>query len=277
MNWENELEIAKLLARKAGREIIEVYFSEDRIRPEFKSNHTPVTRADVQANKIILEGLQKFFPEDGVVSEELEKVEGGRTWYVDPVDGTKGFVSRSDHFAVHIGLVEQRSPVLGVVFKPATGELYYGVKGAGAFKETPSGKIIPLKIDMLIPDRNILIAGMNFSEYKLGREMLGAIKPSNMFRSGSEGLRILKLVENIADLHLSHTTFSTWDVCAPHAILESAGGFLEYYDGSPVEYFGQGEMGKHLIAARSKIGLCSAQAKLKPVLEKVKSGPGENL
>ena len=151
--YQHELKVAKELAFLAGKAIMDVYFGET--DKHLKADGTPVTNADLASNRIIVEGLQRYFPHDGIVSEEMEDIYGtteNRKWYIDPLDGTRGFIHRTDHFVVHIGLVEAEHPVLGVVYKPTTGESYYTAKGLGAYRSNPHGAEKILKVDSPIPE-----------------------------------------------------------------------------------------------------------------------------
>src|SRR3989338_5043102 len=133
-----ELDVARRLAEQAGVRIMEGYFGAAASRRTQKGDGTPVTETDVAANELIVKGLHEAFPKDGIVSEEMPLLDSledliGRVWYVDPLDGTSGFVNRSDQFAVHIGLAIDEEAVLGIVHKPTTGETYFGIKGQGAY------------------------------------------------------------------------------------------------------------------------------------------------
>src|SRR3989344_2257435 len=116
MKLEKELDVAISAARKAGVEIMQIYYEGIKDK-RCKGDGSPVTEADILANEIINGELSKAFPKDGIISEELENVEGERIWYVDPIDGTKQFAGRSEQFAVHIGLAIDKKPVVGIVYK----------------------------------------------------------------------------------------------------------------------------------------------------------------
>lgn len=251
MKYEKELEKAIELAKLAG-ELVMKYHDSQNLSIETKPDNTPVTIADKESNKLILAGLREAFPLDGIVSEELEKVEGERTWYVDPIDGTKGFIRKNGDFAIHIGLVEDRSPVLGVVYKPLTKEYFYGVKDFGAYKV--EGNIIrEMQVSREENDLRLLVS-YDYDNREEAVELVAKLNPSQIIKFGSEGLRLMKIVENQGDLRITEKAgmCSTWDVCAPHAIVEAAGGIVEFLDGKKLEYFGQGNIGKRYIAARNK-------------------------
>src|SRR5918996_961879 len=124
------------LAERAGALILEHY--RDGVAVRAKADASPVTVADEAAEALILEGLAKLTPEIPVVAEEtvaaghVPELGAGRFWLVDPLDGTKEFLSRNGEFTVNIALIEGQEPVLGVVFAPALGKVWWGARGAGA-------------------------------------------------------------------------------------------------------------------------------------------------
>ncbi len=251
MKYEKELSTAIELAQRAG-ELVMKYHDSENIGIETKPDNTPVTLADKASNKLILEGLRKEFPLDGIVSEEMEKIEGKRIWYIDPIDGTKGFIRKNGDFAVHIGLVEDKNPVLGVVYKPLTNEYFYGVKDFGAYK-VENEVVKKLKISEEKTELRLIVSH-NYDERDESKELVAKLNPSEIIKSGSEGLRLMKIVENIGDLRVTENAnmCNTWDVCAPHAIVEAAGGIVEFLDGTKIEYFGQGTLGKRYVAGKSR-------------------------
>src|ERR1700722_1105320 len=127
------------IARRAGAEILEVYETGD-IRLADKSDASPLTQADVRAHQTIVDALHTLTPDWPVLSEEsaqidyAERAQWSRYWLVDPLDGTKEFLSHNGEFTVNIALIDGHEPVLGVVCAPARGLLYYGIPGAGAFR-----------------------------------------------------------------------------------------------------------------------------------------------
>ncbi len=254
MVYEKELRTAVQLALKAG-ELIMKYHDMIDVGIEVKADKTPVTIADKESNKLILAGLRKEFPLDTIVSEEEEKVQGKsnqRSWYIDPIDGTKGFIRKNGDFAVHIGLVEKGSPVLGVVYKPLTKEYYYGIKGVGAYK-VGYDFLKELKINPETTDLRLMVS-YSYDEKIDVADLVARLKPTEIIKSGSEGLRLMRLVENNADLRITERAdmVSTWDLCAPHAVVEAAGGIVEFLDGTKIDYVGQGKIGKRYLAARNR-------------------------
>ena len=250
MKYEKELLTAIELAQRAG-ELVMKYHDSENIGIETKPDNTPVTLADKASNKLILEGLRKAFPLDGIVSEEMEKIDGKRIWYIDPIDGTKGFIRKNGDFAIHIGLVEDKNPVLGVVYKPLTKEYFYGVKDFGAYK-VENGVARKVEVNEEKVEMRLLVS---YDYEKYGAvEQIAKLNPTKIIKKGSEGLRLMNIVENIGDLRVTENAnmCNTWDLCAPHAIVEAAGGIVEFLDGTRIEYFGQGKLGKMYLAGKNR-------------------------
>lgn len=251
ITYEDELRVAVALARKASEAILPLYY--DGFEQSTKSDGTPVTNADVLANKIIQEGLHKAFPDDGIVSEELEDILGERTWYIDPIDGTRSFCNRTDQFAVHIGLAQEGLPVVGVVYKPVGSEYFYATKGGGAYRMTPLGLFEQLIINQ--EDHPLtLVVDNDFLVTEPGRTVYEKLQPHRHLVLGSEGLRIMPIAQGNADVHLiaRSDACSTWDLCAPHVIAEEAGAYVAYADGNPIRYHGQRKLGKFFVVAKNE-------------------------
>src|SRR3989338_6114470 len=252
-NYDQELRTAICLAEQAAVEVTRFYYGT--VEQRLKDDGTPVTQADVRANEIIQQGLHRAFPRDGIVSEELEDIVGERTWYIDPIDGTRGFIERSDQFAIHIGLAVEHVPVLGIVYKPTTGEYYWGIKGEGARRVSPhgheKGMVVTSDYDLKALK---LIVDKDFLTQNPGAAFIKHVNPERTSVSGSEGLRVMRVVENTADLHLTNknNSCSTWDLCAPQAIVEAAGGYVSYLDESSIQYTGQRKLGKYFVIAKTE-------------------------
>ncbi len=250
--FERELEVSLGLAKAASIRIMKHYYGTYQTKD--KSDGTPVTNADVESNQIIMDGLRKHFPLDGIVSEELADIPNtsGRVWYIDPIDGTKGFIGHSDQFAVHIGLVEENQPVLGVVYKPTTKEYYFGIRDQGAYRVHPDGSRLKLQVSETKELELITAKDLLLTEF--GRDLLHTLEPSKVLTSGSEGLRMMRLAEGVANVHVPTGSYhcSTWDLCAPQIIAEEAGAIVKYINGDSVSYHGQRKLEKYFVAAANE-------------------------
>ena len=215
------------LAIEAGITIREIYES-GKYRTSIKSDRTPVTTADEEANKIILRGLKQQFPKIPAISEESEnRVLEKQTFFViDPLDGTKGFLNRTDNFTVNIALIYNREPKLGVIYSPISGELFYTSPDQESFKYNYLKKTQKVKISGKVENREALT--LITSENNLvGREskILKVDCEHDTLKIGSS-IKFCRLAEGNADIYPRFGRTMEWDTAAGHAILKYAGGSL---------------------------------------------------
>ena len=241
-NYDQELRVACELARAAGAAILEQY--EGPLKIEQKTNYDdvePVTQADRIANEMIVTGLKREFPGDGILAEESvdtkRRLEKSRVWMVDPLDGTNGFIDGNGDFAVQIGLSEAGQCALGVVYQPLPGVLYRAVRGQGTWIERPKFE----------PERANVSTKREVSEMRLAASRSHRSPRMNKVvtqfgfkeevQRGSVGIKIGLLIEQQCDvyIHLSSRT-KQWDTCAPEVILTEAGGRMTDLFGYPLNY-----------------------------------------
>ena len=214
---------------KAGVEILKIY-NEKNFEVQYKSDDSPLTIADEISNKIITEALSQLTPQIPIISEEgvvipySERQHFEYFWLVDPLDGTKEFVTRTDDFAVNIALVHHGRPILGVVYVPCTEGVYFAVKNEGAFK-------IENNLKEKIHCNAFKINGLNLripvSRSYLNEETKALIAENFdnpiLIPRGS-ALKFTDIAEGSADIYPRIGTTMEWDTAAPQIILEEAGG-----------------------------------------------------
>jgi len=240
--YERELEVALNLARAAGGAILAEY--EKPLRVEQKSHDNdvePVTQADRIANELIVNGLKKEFPADGILAEESvdteRRLRKSRVWMVDPLDGTNGFIDGNGDFAVQIGLVENGECVVAAVYLPLTRVLYRAIAGEGTWIERPQRA--PERAH--VSDRNTLATMCLAASRSHRSPRMNTVVQRFGFKQemqrGSVGIKVGLLVEQQCDvyIHLSPRT-KQWDTCAPQLILTEAGGRLTDLFGRPLNY-----------------------------------------
>jgi 3'(2'), 5'-bisphosphate nucleotidase len=202
---------------------------------ERKSDHSPVTEADHIAEALIVEGLRAAAPHIPVIAEE--EIEAGtapidpgeRFWLVDPLDGTREFAAGRDNFAVNIGLVEHGRAVLGAVAIPATGEVFWGRVGSGAWKRDAAGAR-PITVRSP-PAAGIIVMGSH--HYQDDPRMDRFLEGRHVARIVNIGSaeKFCRVAEGSADLYPRFGRTMEWDTAAPHAVLEAAGGTLRLLEG----------------------------------------------
>jgi 3'(2'), 5'-bisphosphate nucleotidase len=241
-DWSHEIEIASNLAREAGRRVMTIYDQEFTI--SYKGPNDPVTEADQEANTIIVEGLAAHFPQDDIIAEEsplpLETQATERVWYVDPLDGTKEFISHNGEFSIMIGMTLNARSQLGVVYWPTCDQLFAGITDQEAWVEHQS-KRHPLQATKAkcAPALSLVASRSHRSPH------LSAIKKTLHIQEehtmGSVGLKIGFIAQGGADLYIEPGPYTkVWDACGPEAILRGAGGCFTDIHGNPIQY-GTGE------------------------------------
>jgi 3'(2'), 5'-bisphosphate nucleotidase len=242
--WEKELETAVKLAHEAGVTILEYYALEIIAEEKLGADNffEPVTAADREASRMIVEGLTAHFPEDGILSEEEiddkeTRASASRVWIIDPIDGTKGFINKNGDFGVQIGLAAGGAAVAGVVYLPARGVLYYASKGGGAFVVKNGGSPERLRVSDKTDLGTMRLAVSSSHPSAKMKDLITGLGIRNVRQNGSVGLKVGLIAEQICDLyiHLSPRT-KFWDTCAPEVILEEAGGRLTNLFGEPYIY-----------------------------------------
>ena len=237
-NWSDEIRIASTLARQAGEVIMNIYKKDFSV--SYKGANDPVTEADQQANTLIVKGLMTAFPDDQVVAEEsplpLEVQATGRVWYVDPLDGTKEFISRNGEFSIMIGLTLNARTQLGVVFRPTEDQLFAGITDQEAWMEH-QGTCHPLKATQTkSPSALSIVASRSHRSPHLSaiKEKLNIQEEHPM---GSVGLKIGFIAKGGADFYMEPGPYTkAWDACAPEAIIRGAGGCFTDIHGNPIQY-----------------------------------------
>jgi 3'(2'), 5'-bisphosphate nucleotidase len=236
------------LCRRAGEAILRVYEREKDFGVEIKNDNSPVTAADLAAHDILLRGLTAILPDVPVLSEEsplppfAERQRWRRYWLVDPLDGTKEFISRNGEFTVNVALIEDGVPVLGVVHVPVLATTYAGAAGLGAIKQQ-NGRSRPIQV-RTIASRTMrqlpveLVASRRHGAVAVDRLLntvvaaLGPVETKNMGSS----LKLCLVAEGEADLYPRLAPTSEWDTAAAQAIVEAAGGTVVDQDFQVLRY-----------------------------------------
>ena len=220
------------LARRAG-EVILPYWRAD-VAVVAKADASPVTAADIAAHHLLVAGLQALAPDIHVLSEEdadiplSERATWERWWLVDPLDGTKEFISGSEEFTVNIALIEQGRVVFGVVSMPTNNRCYFGGAGLGAWRSDDEDHAAPISVRTApapgeaftvvasrrhtSPEQERLLAGLS--------ESLGDLQLTSVGSS----LKFCLLAEGAADCYPRLAPTSQWDTAAAQGVLEGAGG-----------------------------------------------------
>lgn len=230
----------------AGAEILRIYATDFAVTG--KSDASPVTEADRRAEAIILENLKRLAPDIPVVAEE-EAAAGRvpaattRFFLVDPLDGTKEFISKNGEFTVNIALVEKGEPVQGAVYAPALGKFYWGARGVGAFMaDVVDGQLENTRAIRVrrAPADGLSAVGSRSHGGEETQAYLKAFSIKDFIAAGSS-LKLCLLAEGKADLYPRMGRTMEWDIAAGDAILRAAGGRVETLDGQILRYGKRGQ------------------------------------
>jgi 3'(2'), 5'-bisphosphate nucleotidase len=240
--------LATGLAERAGAEIRKIRGRGFQVHR--KADQSVVTEADHAAEAIILAGLREALPGCTVIAEE--EAAGGKItaataefWLIDPLDGTREFSSGGDDFAVNIGLVRNGRPVLGVVGVPATGEVFGGIVGVGAWR-LKDGERSPIAARRPPAEGLTVVASRHHGDQARLDAFLADRRVAQVVNFGSS-LKFCRLADGQADLYPRFGRTMEWDTCAPHAVLEAAGGAVETLDGQPLRYGKPGWDNPHFV------------------------------
>lgn len=225
------------LARRAGVEILSVYGQSFEVSK--KADESPLTLADMRAHHVIVRGLKELTPDIPVLSEEdsnipyEERRRWSRYWLVDPLDGTKEFVSRNGEFTVNIALIDNHAPVLGVVHVPVTDTTYAGEVGSGAVRQIGSDPAVSIGVCAPAPEMLRVVGsrshGVDLNQY------LPQLGPHTLMSIGSS-LKFCLVAEGSADFYPRFGPTSEWDTAAAQAVVEAAGGAVVKSNGEALRY-----------------------------------------
>ena len=225
------------IAEDAGRATLTFYGSTDSTA---KTDGSPVTAADQAAEDIILPRLRALTPDIPVVSEEeaskglTPDVTGERFWLVDPLDGTKEFISGNGEFTVNIALIERGAPILGVVVIPARAQTFAGAGvGTATLTDAHGTRAIATRD---IPADGLTVVGSRSHGDATAMDAFLAGRTVATFRAAGSSLKLCLIAAGEADLYPRLGTTMEWDIAAGHAVLAAAGGRVTTVDGAPFIY-----------------------------------------
>lgn len=238
---QNRLDIAALsdavieIAKQAGEAILAVYHSVESYNTEKKADNSPVTDADIVADKVISQALSQLTPEIPILSEEALvdfeiRKEWQTYWLIDPLDGTREFIKRNGEFTVNIALIEAGRPVFGVIHAPVKEVTYFGY-GQTACKEVAGNRVKiqpksanPIKISVSRSHRCEKIDALlqEFNNYEV--------------KTVGSSLKFCWLAEGEIQYYPRANSISLWDIAAGEAILRAAGASMTDWEGNQIDY-----------------------------------------
>jgi myo-inositol-1(or 4)-monophosphatase len=241
---EREVEAARAAARAAGQVLLHYYGSAYRVAE--KSADNPVTAADLEANELLKKTMLGAFPADGWLSEETadseERLGRRRVWIVDPLDGTKEFISEVPEFCVCIALVEDGTPRVAVEYNPVRDELFSACKGGGAFLNGA-----PIHVSSQVDLRHASVLASRSEEARGEWEPYRSRMRVEL--SGSVAYKFALVAAGRHDATFTLTPKNEWDVCAGALLVSEAGGMVTDPDGRAIRFNNRSTLLPGLVAS----------------------------
>jgi len=227
------------IARAAGDAIMAIYERED-FSVETKADHSPLTAADRAAHELICAELEQLTPGIPVWSEESatipfdERSGWDEFWLVDPLDGTKEFIKRNGEFTVNIALIQEHTPLLGVVHAPARDVDYYASRKAGAWRRDAGQAPQTIQVRRPAAEKLRVVGSRSHRGASL-EHFLDCVGPHELVPMGSS-LKLCLVASGDADVYPRLGPTSEWDTAAAQAVVECAGGMVVDLNGRPLRY-----------------------------------------
>ena len=236
MKLDKELSVA-LKATKLANELIMSLYNKE-YKTEIKEDDSPVTEADIKANEIIIKTLKEEFNDYGILSEEindsLERLNKEYVWIIDPIDGTKDFIAKTDEFTVNIGLIYNHEVVLGVIGVPAKNEIYYASKGNGSYL-LKDDKLTRLHVSN--DDDNLIQLHSRFHFSKSEEEYFNKHENIKELKCAGSAYKACLIASGLAHVYLKASKGTKeWDVAPSCILVKEAGGEFLLPNGKEMKF-----------------------------------------
>lgn len=241
------------IARAAGDAILDIYHGDMDFGVEAKADDSPLTIADKAANDVIVAGLEALDYQAPIISEENKQVvyadrkDYAAFWMVDPLDGTKEFIKRNGEFTVNIALVAGERVVLGVVYVPVSGELFYAAKDQGAFRVSKGKEQRLEAASYSLQDASLKVVASRSHLNDETKAFVDALNEPELVSKGSS-LKLLLVAAGEAHVYPRLAPTMEWDTAAAQIVVEEAGGkVLQAGTDLPVVYNKENLLNPHFL------------------------------
>lgn len=241
-----------LYLAKTASELIMTYYN-DSMQVSHKDDSSPVTDADLAANKLIVNKLRGLSPAIAVVSEENSEEENNEAaasdvfWIVDPLDGTKSFIKQTGEFTVNIALIKDSRPQGGVVYLPAKEIGYFTAEDGNSYRQIGNNLPELIKVRQK-PDTDVVVVASKSHLTPKTEEYIAGLGKDTKIISASSSMKFCMIAEGKADIYPRFGNTMEWDTAAGHAVLLAAGGHVMQPDGTPLLYKKEGFLNPFFIA-----------------------------
>lgn len=242
-----------------GEKILNIYNTN--FSHELKEDNSPLTKADMLSHDMLIKYLQKEYPKVAIISEEDEATqeidENSYVWVIDPLDGTKDFVQKTDEFSIMLALLNtKKEPIAGFIYAPALNTLWYAQIDEGAYKiHNSTTTQMHTSQEQDIAQIRLVKSRNHFSTKD--EEISTKLQITKFIQSGSAGIKFCKIAQGEAEMcYYSTDKMGIWDIAPAHIILEEAGGQMRTMQGNNLEYdLNLKKMKQGVIGVSSKIDI----------------------
>lgn len=245
------------LAKLAGRSTLQ-YFGKQ-FDVERKGDSSPVTIADKNAEQLIRTELAKRFPEDAILGEEFGEQSGSSEyqWIVDPIDGTKSFITGVPLYSTLVALLSNRKVLTGVIYIPALDEMVYAAQGSGAWHAVGSKPPVRAQVSKReLADGAFLVSQSDLFARRAATEVFEALQAAAyVTRTWGDGYGYLLVATGRAELMVDPVA-NPWDLAAVQIVIEEAGGCFTDWKGNRTAFGGDG-IGSNRVAHATALELTS--------------------
>ncbi len=237
------LDCAVSIARQAGTRTLE-FFQSDRYEVQRKEDDSPVTQADLQAETLMREAIRKAFPADGIVGEEFgeQPGESGYRWILDPIDGTKSFITGVPLYSVLVGVLHGDRSVAGVILIPGLDECVFASRGQGAWWTQGATEPRPARVSnrARLAEGTFLTSQVDSFAQKQAAEAFSRLQSAaSITRTWGDGYGYLLVATGRAEAMVD-PLMNVWDAGPLSVVLEEAGGTFTDWRGEPTIHHGEG-------------------------------------
>jgi len=237
------LQLAIEIARQAG-ELTLQYFQQGNYEVELKADQSPVTIADQQAEQLLRDKIASHFPKDGIIGEEHGEQDGSSEycWVLDPIDGTKSFISGVPLYGTLVAVVHEQQSVIGVIFMPGLNEMIYAANGQGAWHVVNDGSATPACVSKTtnLSEATLVTTQIDsFAQRQAMEAFHGLEKQARITRTWGDCYGYLLVATGRADIMVD-PIMNLWDAAAVQPVMREAGGSFTDWKGSPTIQNGEG-------------------------------------
>jgi 3'(2'), 5'-bisphosphate nucleotidase len=255
---EDYIQICNIL-RMAGNVVVE-YYNNETFTIELKSDQSPVTSADLASDRIITDALKGMYPDLKVLSEESNTMsyEFRKSlkylWILDPLDGTKEFLNRTDEFSINLALIQEDTVVAGFIYLPVFGQVYYAIKDRGAFCIDVDGLETRINVNQFtLNDKGLKVLASRSHLDQKTKAYIDVLKEPQIIYKGS-AIKFISIATGEADYYPRMLNIMEWDTAAGQIIIEESGGSLVDADsGLKLSYNKPSLLNPYFIAAGQMI------------------------